>query len=68
MPKFHFQIANGHTIEDPIGLDCKSEEQAKMVAKDIARQIALEVSGAAVRHVVVVDEEGTELFKAPIKL
>jgi hypothetical protein len=29
MPKFHFEIVDGYKIEDPVGLDCKSEEQAK---------------------------------------
>ena len=38
MPKFHFEIVDGYKIEDPVGLDCKNEEQAKRVAQDIARQ------------------------------
>jgi hypothetical protein len=29
MPKFHFEIVDGYMIEDPVGLDCKNEEQAK---------------------------------------
>jgi hypothetical protein len=43
MPKFHFEIVDGYKIEDPVGLDCKSEEQARTVAKDIARQIAADL-------------------------
>jgi hypothetical protein len=49
------------------GLDCKSEEQAKKVAKDIARQIALDVGDASARNVVVVDDDSTELFKTPVQ-
>jgi len=33
MPVFHYQIVNGHKIDDPVGLDCKSEEQAQKVAR-----------------------------------
>jgi hypothetical protein len=39
MLKFHFEIVDGYKIEDPVGLDCKSEEQARKAAKDIARQM-----------------------------
>jgi hypothetical protein len=67
MPKFHFEIVDGYKIEDPVGLDCKSEEQAKKVAKDIARQIALDVGDASARNVVVVDDDSTELFKTPVQ-
>jgi hypothetical protein len=35
MPQFHFEIVEGYKIEDPAGLDCKSEEQARGVAKDM---------------------------------
>ena len=67
MPKFHFEIVDGYKIEDPVGLDCKNEEQAKKVAEDIARQIAIDVGITAARNVVVVDEGGTEVYKAPVK-
>jgi hypothetical protein len=68
MPKFHFQIVDGYKIEDPVGVHCQSEEQAKTVARDIARQIALDVGASAARNVVVVDDNGTELFKTPVEL
>ena len=43
MPKFHFEIVDGYKIEDPVGLECKNEQQAQQVAEDIARQIAIDV-------------------------
>jgi hypothetical protein len=68
MPKFHFEIVDGYKIEDSVGLDCESEEQARTVAKDIARQIAADLGcEAPARNVVVVDDDGTELFKTPIE-
>ena len=30
MPKFHFEIVDGYTIEDPRGLELPTEQQAKI--------------------------------------
>jgi xanthine/CO dehydrogenase XdhC/CoxF family maturation factor len=67
MPKFHFEIVDGYKIEDPVGLDCKSENQAKEIAASIARQIAIDVGPEAARQVVVVDDDGAEIHKVPVK-
>jgi hypothetical protein len=68
MPIFHFEIADGVRLEDPVGLDCASEHDAKKTADLIARQIAadLEADGRE-RSVVVVNEAGSEIYKAPVK-
>jgi hypothetical protein len=47
MAKFHFEIVDGIKIEDPVGMDCKSEAQAIDVARSIARQIEIDVKVAA---------------------
>ena len=44
-----------------------SAAQARQVADDIARQIAIDVGPNSARKVVVVDELGSEIYKAPIK-
>ena len=68
MPIFHFDIADGVRLEDPVGLDCRSEHHAKRTADLIARQIALDLdSNNEPRCVVVVDEAGWEIYTAPIK-
>ena len=68
MPIFHFDIADGVRLEDPVGLDCKSEHDAKRTADLIARQIAIDLVGdREPRSVVVVDEEGSEIYAAPVK-
>jgi len=36
---FHFDIADGVRLEDPVGLDCKNEHDARKTADLIARQI-----------------------------
>ena len=68
MPIFHFDIADGVRLEDPVGLDCRSENDAKQTADLIARQIAIDVAdGSEDRAVVVIDEAGSEIYTVPIK-
>jgi hypothetical protein len=69
MPIYHFDIADGVRLEDPIGLDCKSEREAKEAADQIARQIAIDLdAGSEDRAVVVVDEAGSEIYKVAVKV
>ncbi|GAC1617701.1 MAG: hypothetical protein NVS4B4_02570 [Bradyrhizobium sp.] len=68
MPIYHFDIADGVRLEDPIGLDCKSEGEAKAAADLIARQIAIDLDAdGEERAVVVVDEAGSEIYKVAVK-
>lgn len=68
MPIFHFDIADRVRLEDPVGLDCKNEHDAMKTADMIARQIAIDLDGDSEdRAVVVVDEAGAEIYKAPVK-
>jgi cobalamin biosynthesis protein CbiG len=68
MPIFHFDIADSVRLEDPIGLDCKNETDAKKIAHLIARQIATDLDADGEdRAVVVIDEAGSEIYTVPIK-
>jgi Domain of unknown function (DUF6894) len=68
MPIFHFDIADGFRLEDPVGLDCRSEDDARKTAELIARQIAIDLEGDREgRTVVVIDETGSEIYTVPIK-
>ncbi len=67
MPIFHFDIADGVRLEDPVGLDCRNESDARKTADLIARQIAVDTDGDEDRVVVVVDEAGSEIYTVPIK-
>jgi hypothetical protein len=68
MPIFHFDIADGVRLEDPVGLDCRNESDARRTAELIARQIAADLDdGNEARSVVVVDEAGSEIFQTPVK-
>jgi hypothetical protein len=67
MPIFHFDIADGIRLEDPVGLDCKNEQDAKKTADLIARQIAIDLDdGHKDRCVVVIDEAGAEIYKKDV--
>jgi len=69
VPIFHFDIADGVRLEDPVGLDCKSEHEARETAELIARQIAIDLDADGEdRAVVVINEAGFEIYKAPVKV
>ncbi|MDP3078273.1 hypothetical protein [Bradyrhizobium sp.] len=68
MPIFHFDIADGVRLEDPVGLDCANESDARKTADLIARQIAIDLDdGDRGRSVVVIDEDGSEIYMTPVK-
>jgi hypothetical protein len=68
MPVYQFKIVDGVTLEDPVGLDCESDTDAKTKANFFAQQIAIDLDGDdEARCVIVVDENGTEIHKAPVK-
>jgi hypothetical protein len=66
MPRYHFEIVDGIRIEDPVGIDLKTEAQAMELAENIARQIAIDVGPTSARKVVIVDDGGQEVHKVPI--
>lgn len=68
MPKFHFEIRNGHTIEDPQGFELATKEEAEKLAEDIARQIAIDVGDTTSRKVIVSTDKGEKLYEVPIKV
>jgi hypothetical protein len=68
MPIFHFDIADGVRLEDPVGLDCASESDARKTADLIAHRIAVDLDdGVRDRCVVVVDEDGAEIYTTPVR-
>lgn len=67
MPKYHFEIVDGYRLEDPVGLDLMDTDHAKTVAHEIAKQIAVDVVSEAKRNVVVVDDDGSEVYQTPIQ-
>ena len=65
MTKYHFEIVDGHTIEDPKGIELQSDRQARKVAGEIARQVAAD--DPDMKDVVVKTSKGDIIHKSPIK-
>ena len=61
MPRYFFEVQNGHRLVDPSGADCASDEEAIKQARLIAAQIAAAVPSSATRRVAVIDDEGREV-------
>ena len=66
MPRYFFDVKNGHRLVDPAGVDCRSDEAAKEQGKVVAHQIAIDVPKSEARRVAVVDDEGREIATIPI--
>lgn len=62
MPRFYFPIVDGVRLDDLEGIEFPDLDAAKKHA-DL---IALHMPKSHTRHVVVVDESGTELHKLPV--
>jgi hypothetical protein len=67
MPKYHFEIVDGHTIEDPKGMELPTEQQAKKVAEQMAKQIADDVEDETFKNVVVKSDAGKVIHQTPIR-
>ena len=67
MPRFHFEIVDGHPLHDPSGMELPNEEAARKVAREIAKQISIDIDDPVLTDVVVKNGDGEEIFKAPIK-
>jgi len=67
MTKYHFEIVDGHTIEDPKGIELATERQARKVASEIAKQVAADEDDDDMKDVVVKTSDGEVVHKTPIK-
>jgi hypothetical protein len=66
MPRFFFDVKDGHRLIDPAGLDCRDAEQAMAQAGVIADQIAADAPASSGRHVSVLDDERREVGSVTI--
>jgi hypothetical protein len=67
MPKFHFEIVDGYTLEDPRGMELPTEQQAKRIAEEMAKQIAIDVEDRSLTDIVVKDANGEIVHTTPIR-
>jgi len=66
VPIYRFTVVDGVALEDPVGLECKSDADAKIKTAFIARQIAIDLDGENC-CAIVFDEGGIESHKVPVK-
>ena len=67
MPRFHFEIMDGHRLPDPTGMELPTEQAAQNVAHAIAKQIFVDTGDESFKEVIVKSADGQEIYKAPIK-
>ncbi len=61
MPRYYFDVKNGHRLIDPAGVDCRDDAAAAEQGKVVADQIAADAPGSTGRHVEVLNEERNEV-------
>jgi hypothetical protein len=67
MPRYFFDVKNGHRLIDPSGLECRDDQDATAQATVIAAQIAKEVPGSSgVRHIAILDGTREEIGRVPV--
>jgi hypothetical protein len=67
MPRFHFEVVDGYTLADPSGMELPTEDAAKRVAREIAKQISIDVDDDDLKDVVVKTDDGKKIYSTPIK-
>ena len=67
MPHYYFDVRNGRSQKDSLGLDCLDDNGAIAKARLIATQIATDTPQLIHRHVTVLNDAGDEIFEAPIR-
>jgi hypothetical protein len=66
MPRYFFDVKNGHRLIDPSGLECRNDRDAYAKAVVIAQQIAQDSPASVGRHVAVLDSERQEVSRVDI--
>jgi hypothetical protein len=67
MPRYYFDIKDGHRFVDPKGLAFKNDHDAIERAKVIAIGVSIDKPEVdPTRHISVLNEAKVEIFKAPV--
>jgi hypothetical protein len=63
MPRFRFPIIDGTRLDDPVGIELHDLS----AAKTHAHRIAALMPETKDRHVLIIDDNETELYSVPVK-
>jgi hypothetical protein len=67
MPRYFFDIKDGHRLVDPSGFDCESETDAIDRAKVIAIQVSFDKPEVdPERRIAIRNEAGQEISNVPV--
>jgi hypothetical protein len=66
MPRYFFDVIDGHRLPDPAGLECRDDEEATAHARTIAHQIATDAPTSSQRHIVVINDDREEVGAVPV--
>jgi hypothetical protein len=69
MPRYFFDIKDGHRLVDPSGQDCLDDADALSKGETMARQLEADgpVDMDPQRHVAVINEEGQQIGKIAVR-
>ena len=67
MPRYFFDIKDGHRLVDPVGRECKSDTAAKDMAKALAIVVSIDTPAIApMRYISVLNDARQEIFQAAV--
>lgn len=67
MPRYFFDIKDGHRLVDPAGCDCDNDHDAIEKAKVIAIGVSLDMPAVdSTRHISVLNAARDEISRVPV--
>jgi hypothetical protein len=67
MPRYFFDIKDGHRLVDPTGRECKSDTAAKDMAEALAIVVSIDTPAVdPMRYISVLNEARQEIFQAAV--
>lgn len=67
MPRYFFDIKDGHRLVDPSGMNFANDDDAIARAKVFAIQVSLDTPKIdPKRHIAVLNQDGDEIFRVPV--
>jgi hypothetical protein len=66
MPRYYFDVSNGHTLFDAAGFVCDDDTDAMTQATVLAIGVSLYKPGEAERRIAIVDDKGREIGNVPV--
>ncbi len=68
MPRYYFDLKNGRRIVDAVGMCCIDDKAAMAIADFKATQVGIDMPCNHRRHVAVLNANGDEIFKSPVRI